>query len=312
MHQGSDLELWACAGTKKSARITRALNPSSFAKPIPFLGDPSKRGQNHNFGPRFGFAWNVFGTAEMSSAAAAGIYYNNIQTLLNFPENRNLSQCSVLIRNPTYPDPYGGKSPTAFCSTAAPTVTVLDQNFQMPYSEQFTLGYSRQITQGLSRFMWTAYTRIRCTIGAFSIRTIPTAPACGRFRRGRASWTTNPFRNRSTTRSMSGRRSALPSGISSWCPIRWLRRATTTPRRRSQLRPTTIWTGARRSIDRRHAAGGQRSVICPAKSRWARSGNPFRAALQRALGHPGRRRQPPVCAGHLPQSGQSQSLAERR
>jgi hypothetical protein len=75
------------------------------------------------------------------------MYYNNIQTLLNFPENRNLSQCSVLIKNPSYPDPYNGLSPTAFCSTAPPTVTVLDQHFQMPYSEQFTLGYSREITK---------------------------------------------------------------------------------------------------------------------------------------------------------------------
>jgi hypothetical protein len=79
-----------------------------------------------------------------------GIYYNNIQTLLNFPENRNISQCNVLISNPSYPDPYGGKSPTSFCSGAAPTVTVLDQHFSMPYSQQFTLGYSREITPNFS------------------------------------------------------------------------------------------------------------------------------------------------------------------
>ena len=79
-----------------------------------------------------------------------GIYYNNIQTLLNFPENRNISQCNVLIVNPSYPDPYGGKSPTSFCSSAAPTVTVLDQNFSMPYSQQFTLGYSREIVHDFS------------------------------------------------------------------------------------------------------------------------------------------------------------------
>ncbi len=79
-----------------------------------------------------------------------GIYFNNIQTLLNFPENRNISQCNVPITNPSYPDPYGGKSPTSFCSTAAPTVTVLDQHFSMPYSEQFTLGYSREIVRDFS------------------------------------------------------------------------------------------------------------------------------------------------------------------
>ena len=135
---------------KEIGSYNESLNPASFAKPIPFLGDPSKRGQDFNFGPRVGFAWNVAGTDRNVIRGGFGIYYNNIQTLLNFPENRNLSQCSVLIRNPTYPDPYGGLSPTAFCSTAAPTVTVLDQKFQMPYSEQFTLGYARQVTRDFS------------------------------------------------------------------------------------------------------------------------------------------------------------------
>ena len=126
------------------------LNVASFPTTIPFLGDPSKRGKNRNFGPRFGFAWDVFGKSRDVVRGGYGIYYNNIQTLLNFPENRNLAQCNVLIRNPTYPDPYGGQSPTAFCSSAAPTVTVLDKNFSNPYSQQFTLGYARQITRDLT------------------------------------------------------------------------------------------------------------------------------------------------------------------
>lgn len=127
-----------------------SLNPNSFSTPIPFIGDPSKRGAPHNFGPRFGLAWNVLGTGRDVIRAGFGIYYNNIQTLLNFPEYRNLSQCNVLIQHPSYPNPYGGQSPTAFCSTAAPTVTVLDKNFANPYSEQFTVGYSRELTKDFS------------------------------------------------------------------------------------------------------------------------------------------------------------------
>jgi hypothetical protein len=126
------------------------VNPASFPRTIPFIGKPGERGQTRNFGPRFGLAWNVRGTTRNVIRAGFGIYYNNIQTLLNFPENRNISQCNVLIANPTYPNPYGGQSPTAFCSSAAPTVTVLDQHFSMPYSEQFTFGYSRAITQDFS------------------------------------------------------------------------------------------------------------------------------------------------------------------
>ena len=135
---------------KEVGSYNESLDITKFAAPIPFIGDPSKRGQNANFGPRLGLAWNIKGTGRNVVRAGAGIYYNNIQTLLNFPENRNLLLCNVLITNPSYPNPYGGQSPTSFCSTAAPTVTVLDKNFSMPYSEQFTGGYSRQFAKDFS------------------------------------------------------------------------------------------------------------------------------------------------------------------
>ncbi len=134
-----------------------SLNLASFPRPVPDIGNPSQRGQTHNFGPRFGFAWNVAGKNKDVIRGGYGLYYNNIQTLLNFPENRNFVQCSVLISNPSYPDPYGGQSPSSFCSTAPPTVTVLAQNFKMPYSQQFTLGYSREITKDFSIHVDGAY-----------------------------------------------------------------------------------------------------------------------------------------------------------
>jgi Carboxypeptidase regulatory-like domain/TonB dependent receptor len=126
------------------------LDPKSFPITIPFLGDPSKRGSKKNFGPRVGVAWDIMEQGKDVVRAGFGIYYNNLQTLQNFPENRNLAQCAVLISNPPYPDPYGGKSPTAFCSAAPPTVTVLADNYANPYTQQFNIGYSRQLNAGFS------------------------------------------------------------------------------------------------------------------------------------------------------------------
>jgi len=140
------------------------LNLAQFPMAIPFIGDPSKRGAKKNFGPRVGLAWDVTGHATDVIRAGFGLYFNNLQTLQNFPEDRNLAQCAVLIRTPAFPDPYNGQSPTAFCSTAPPTVTILAPNYRNPYSQQFTLGYSRQLRHDLSIHFDGVYTH---TIGDY-------------------------------------------------------------------------------------------------------------------------------------------------
>jgi outer membrane receptor protein involved in Fe transport len=124
--------------------------PFSAIVPIPGMGDPSKRGSRKDFGPRIGLAWDVLGDSKNVFRAGYGIYYANIQTLQNFPELRDYSQCAVLINKPAYPDPYGGLSPTQFCSTAAPSPTILDPKFRNPYSQQFNFGYSRELAREFS------------------------------------------------------------------------------------------------------------------------------------------------------------------
>jgi hypothetical protein len=127
-----------------------ASRPFSAIVPIPGMGDPSKRGAKHNFGPRFGLAWDVLGDHKNVFRMGYGIYYANIQTLQNFPELRDFAQCSVLINNPSFPDPYGGLTPTQFCSTAPPSPTILDPSLRNPYSQQFNAGYSRTVTRDFS------------------------------------------------------------------------------------------------------------------------------------------------------------------
>lgn len=126
------------------------LNPASFPKTIPFLGDPSKRGDSNNWGPRIGITWDPWKKARDVFRAGYGIYYNNIQTLQNFNENRNLAQCSITVRNPVYLNPFGGLSATNFCSTAPPNVTVLAPNIVNPYSQQLIVGYSHQFANDLA------------------------------------------------------------------------------------------------------------------------------------------------------------------
>lgn len=141
------------------------LDPNSLASrpfnpivPIPGMGNPGDRSSDKNFGPRFGLAWDVRANGKDVVRAGFGIYYQNIQTLQNFPELRNYASCAVSISNPAYPDPYGGQTPTTYCSKAAPSPTILDPNFRNAYTEQFNLGYSRELTHDFSIHIDGAYT----------------------------------------------------------------------------------------------------------------------------------------------------------
>ena len=144
--------------------LNEFLNPNSLAGrpynaivPIPGEGDPSKRSSAKNFGPRVGFAWNVFGKSTNVIRGGYGIYYQNLQTLQNFAELRNYAQCSVLINSPAFPDPFGGQDWQTFCSHAAPSPTIIDPNYRNPYTQQFNLGYSRELTHDFSIHVDGAY-----------------------------------------------------------------------------------------------------------------------------------------------------------
>jgi hypothetical protein len=118
---------------------------------IPGEGNPHTRGDKRNFGPRLGISWDPFGKGKDVIRAGAGIYYNFIETELSEAEKLNFVACSItLTSNVTYPNPYGGKSTSAFCSSNAPSVTIMSPNLRNAYQQQFTLGYSRQLAENLS------------------------------------------------------------------------------------------------------------------------------------------------------------------
>ncbi len=95
--------------------------------------NPASRGDKNNFGPRVGVTWDPKGKGDSVVRAGFGVYYDNIRTLNNMTgEQRNFSQYTIAIVNPPYPDPYLGKDPLTFASTAPANLNVLADNSGTP------------------------------------------------------------------------------------------------------------------------------------------------------------------------------------
>ena len=124
------------------------------------LINPASRHDNNNWGPRFGFAWDVQSDNRTVVRLAAGKYYGNVfaGTLRN--EVNALLQSSVNIRNPTYPDPYGGLSPQAFVTVSAtPNVSITSDHIEQPESKALNLGLSRELRPSLAVHVDLVYSK---------------------------------------------------------------------------------------------------------------------------------------------------------
>jgi hypothetical protein len=125
------------------------IRPDDFRIPIPFI-DPAARGDSNNIGPRVGFAYDLTGTGATVFRGGYGLYYDNIRMLVQENEKLNLKRYDIRITNPSYPDPFQGRDPLQFASTAPPNIQILANDFVNPYSHQFNLGFTRQISGGLA------------------------------------------------------------------------------------------------------------------------------------------------------------------
>jgi len=115
------------------------------------LIDPDSRADNDNWGPRFGLAWDVQSDGRTVVRLATGKYYGNVfaNTLRN--EVNALLQSQVNIRNPSYPDPYGGLSPQAFVTVSAtPNVSITNDQIEQPESKSINVGLSRELRPNLA------------------------------------------------------------------------------------------------------------------------------------------------------------------
>jgi outer membrane receptor protein involved in Fe transport len=96
--------------------MNEGLDVSSLPGGLPSLYqqlglNPSQRGDYNNFGPRAGMVWDLAGDGATSIRAGYGLYYNHIRLLGNSFELLNLRQFDIVISNPSYPDPFGGREP---------------------------------------------------------------------------------------------------------------------------------------------------------------------------------------------------------
>jgi hypothetical protein len=77
--------------------------------------------------------------------AGYGRLFNTIMNGTPGAEETTLRQTSISINNPSYPDPYLGRSPASFASTAPPNISIVSDDMVNPYADTISAGFSRQL-----------------------------------------------------------------------------------------------------------------------------------------------------------------------
>ncbi len=118
-------------------------------EPLRALIDPASRADNNNVGPRFGLAWDVQSDGRTVVRLATGRYYGNVfaGTLRN--EVNTYLQRSINLRNPSYPDPYGGRTPEQV-ATLSSNVAITADDIEQPESVAINGGLSRELRPNLA------------------------------------------------------------------------------------------------------------------------------------------------------------------
>jgi hypothetical protein len=135
---------------------------SYYPRPLVSNGKPlvdfASRGDNDNVSPRIGVAWDVRNDGKTVVRAGAGRQYNVIMNGVPGGETTTLLQTSINIRNPSYPDPYGGRSPASFASTAPPNISIVSDDLVNPYSDTYSAGVSRELAASMAIHLDGVYT----------------------------------------------------------------------------------------------------------------------------------------------------------
>ncbi len=117
---------------------------SEYPRPLPYV-DFASRGDKNNVGPRLGVAWDVRNNGRAVIRGGYGIVYNNITNATQGTEITALKQNSIIINSPSYPDPYQGRDPASFASTAPPNINILNNKLVNAPVRTYTAGFSQQL-----------------------------------------------------------------------------------------------------------------------------------------------------------------------
>src|SRR5262245_62508978 len=117
---------------------------SRYPRPLPYV-DFASRGGKPLWQPRFGFAWDLAGNGKSVARAGFGTAY---QVFFNGNQGNELVallQNNINITNPSYPDPFGGRDPITFISTAPPNVGIMANDLKNAPKTTGSFGLSLQL-----------------------------------------------------------------------------------------------------------------------------------------------------------------------
>ncbi len=147
----------------QSGTFNEDIREIQFPLPVPFHEGADRRGDLDNLGPRIGFVYDLSpsGTGRTTVKGGYGKFFENIRTLTNFGERWWHQASTIIINDPNFNDPLGGRSRAEYLTTAAPNITILHNDYEQPYAHHFNVGVAHQLgeTSALSLDLTRVMTR---------------------------------------------------------------------------------------------------------------------------------------------------------